>query len=156
MTMIKRTDFFCFDGSYRQLRFYVASKAKHYEMWKALRFKGHPIIARWIDHGTEGSIKNWSDLWDWCIDDVKEANAVIMYEAADDEKLQGALVELGAALAMNIPVFFACEREPYCAFQHRNVRHYKTLNDAFDAAYQYFSVYNPTKTLYKSLTKGEE
>lgn len=83
---------------------YVASKAKHGAMWKALRASGVPIVSTWIDEFGEGETASWSDSWSRFVQEASSARAVIFYcEAGEVHK--GALVEIGCALAAGRPIF---------------------------------------------------
>ena len=81
---------------------YVASKAKHWQFWAALRAAGIPIQASWIDAefnrtGEEPTGDHWARHWELCCREASQADVTLMY-AAEDERQMGALVEIGCAL----------------------------------------------------------
>lgn len=86
------------------MKIYIASKTKHAEKWKKLRNAGVNIISTWIDEAGAGESKNLTDLAARCIDEAKSADRLILYCEPSD-KLKGALIEVGAALASGVPVY---------------------------------------------------
>lgn len=83
---------------------YMASKAvAHGPRWRALREQGFPILSSWIDESDPGLTLDWPDLWERCLSEVKSAAALIVY-LEPGEVLKGAWIEVGAALALGIPV----------------------------------------------------
>jgi hypothetical protein len=82
---------------------YVASKVVHAEMWRQARANGLPIIATWIDEAGEGQTADYAELAGRCIREATSAHAVILF-CQPGEVLKGALIEVGAALAVGIPV----------------------------------------------------
>lgn len=84
---------------------YIASKSKHGPRWRALRERGVPIVATWIDESEEGATNDWTDLWDRCIAEASGAAVLIMY-VEPGEVHKGSLVELGAALHAGTPVLW--------------------------------------------------
>ena len=76
---------------------YGASKSHNAWIWISLRSKGVPINATWIDEAGEGHTVDWENLWERCIAEAMEADALILYVDPGDV-LTGALVEVGAAL----------------------------------------------------------
>lgn len=87
---------------------YVASKVKHAEMWKTLRASGVPINSTWIHEARDKESPSLPDLWVRCVGEARSAHAVLLY-VEPGEVLKGALVEVGAALAYNVPVFIVGE-----------------------------------------------
>lgn len=85
------------------MRIYTASKTTHAHRWKALREQGFKITATWIDEAGEGESVNYIELADRCIREVKDSDVVLLY-CEEGELLKGALIEVGAALAMGKPV----------------------------------------------------
>ena len=90
------------------IRVYPSSKVKHAPMWRELQNTVPHVFfnARWpylakyendIDHD------GFRDLWIECKQDVMSADAVLLY-VEENEILKGALVEVGIALANNIPI----------------------------------------------------
>lgn len=47
---------------------------------------------------------DFADLWTRCVNEAASADALILYAMPDDH-LKGALVEVGAALARQVPVY---------------------------------------------------
>jgi hypothetical protein len=86
------------------MKIYMASKAKYGPLWQVLRANGANIISTWIDEWGVGQTIDWSDLWSRAIREASTADRVIVYRGAPSEILKGALVEVGAALAANVPV----------------------------------------------------
>lgn len=83
---------------------YIASKAKHYELWLDYRNRlGFPIISTWIDEAAPGATVDWKDLWQRCVAEARACDVLICYHQPG-EALKGALVEIGAALSANKPV----------------------------------------------------
>ena len=84
---------------------YMASRTIHADKWKALRAAGNRITSSWIDTVIDGGNGGgYEELWVRCIMDVSASKAVIVY-VEPGEMLNGALVEVGAALSMKKPVF---------------------------------------------------
>jgi hypothetical protein len=84
---------------------YIASKAKHGWMWLNLRATGLPIISTWINESEPGQTDDWSDLWSRNLTEASSASAIVVYNEPG-ERMKGALVEVGAALARGVPVFW--------------------------------------------------
>ena len=95
-------------------KIYTASKIWHNKRWIALRGQGFNIVSRWInfDCGTKENPSGAKDLntvekinlWKMCIEDVQKCDLLIAY-AEEGETHRGVLVEIGAALASNKPVY---------------------------------------------------
>jgi hypothetical protein len=118
------------------MKVYPASKAKHWQMWAALREAGIPIYASWIDapfnrDGSELNSAQWSHHWEKCVAEAAAADVLLLY-ATQDERQCGALVELGSALAAGKRVFLV---SPHTwSFEHHpNVRRFDSLADAVAA-----------------------
>ena len=86
------------------MKIYIASKTKHAKKWQRLRSGGYNIISTWIDEAGQGESKDVSDLAIRCVDEAKSADRLILY-AQNEDILKGALIEVGAALASNVPVY---------------------------------------------------
>lgn len=104
------------------IRVYTASKLRHAKMWKELCDKSHSFIfhARWLKHvkiGTPDGPEHAPDFWMQDQQDVKDSDALLVY-AAPGDKLRGALVEVGMALAYGIPVVIIGEHEDYGTWRH--------------------------------------
>ena len=90
------------------LRVYPSSKVKHAPMWSQLQKETSHIFfnARWLkraEHGETMEGADFRELWHECQEDVKNADAFLLY-AEDDDHLRGALVEVGFALAHGVRV----------------------------------------------------
>lgn len=77
---------------------YVASKIKHAPKWRAYREAGFPIVSTWIDEAEEGQSSSYIDLWLRCVQEASNCACLIAYRE-QGEKLTGALIEIGCALA---------------------------------------------------------
>jgi nucleoside 2-deoxyribosyltransferase len=86
------------------MKIYIASKVKHAEKWRKLRKEGAKIISTWIDEAGEGQTYSYHVLACNCIEEIKEADALILY-CEEGEMLKGALIEVGAALAFGKKVY---------------------------------------------------
>jgi hypothetical protein len=85
-------------------KIYIASKVTHAARWLDLRDDGWPIISTWIDEAGEGESKSLADLTLRCIAEAASCTHFILY-SEEDEILKGALLECGAALANEVPVY---------------------------------------------------
>ncbi len=112
-------------------KLYVASKTKHGRRWQELRDAGWPIISTWIDEASPGQSKSLSDLWDRCIRESREADAVLAYRASEDEVLKGAYIEIGSALGAGKPVMAAGAFQGFTFCHHKLVTHYAELGIAW-------------------------
>lgn len=86
---------------------YVASRAsipERSEMWRRLRECGCPINASWIDEAGEGETADFSELWVRITAEISRSEMLILYAEHDDFPLKGALIEVGIALGLGIPV----------------------------------------------------
>lgn len=110
---------------------YTASKIWHAEKWQALRDKfGFRVIATWIDVpcGTPEdptgakllSDSEKSKLWVACSHETATAEMTVVYAEEGDE-MRGALVELGAALACNHPVYLIGDCASFRVAGHSDV-----------------------------------
>lgn len=111
---------------------YIASKTRHADRWLAMRADGAPIISTWIDEAGEGASADLHDLWDRCITESKSCSALIVYREPEDI-LKGAWVEIGAALAVGIPVY-AVGLDGFTISKYRGIKHFTSIEDAFEAA----------------------
>ena len=101
-------------------RVYFASKLYHASTWRNLKDARVHAFARWLVHeesATEDSAEEAKNFWIEDVSDVKVADAVVVYAAYDD-KLRGALVEAGVALAMKVPVYVIGEHPDYGTWQY--------------------------------------
>lgn len=108
---------------------YIASKAIHGPRWRFIRDGlGYPIISTWIDEAGPGQTKSFDDLWFRCIQESSTAGALIVYREAG-EVLKGGWVEVGAALAWDVPVFGVGISE-FSIAKFSGIRHCSSVMDA--------------------------
>jgi len=82
---------------------YVASRAslpEHPARWRALRTAGWPIVSTWIDEAGPDETADLGELWTRIMQEVSSARGLVLYVGSDDFPLKGALIEVGAALAL--------------------------------------------------------
>lgn len=119
------------------LRIYTASKLKHAAKWRQLCEDNAVLYAhaRWLKHSrmqTPDTPENAKTFWLQDEQDVKDADVVLVYAESDD-KLRGALVEAGIAIACGIPVIVVGEHEDYGTWQyHPGVRRMPSLASVID------------------------
>jgi len=94
----------------KKQRIAVASKTYHAPMWRKLRGKGLPVISTWIDEAGEGESASYKDLAERCLREVASADMLILF-CKQGDILKGAMIEAGASLASNIPVYCVGESE---------------------------------------------
>ncbi len=109
------------------IKVYIASKLSHAEEFIALRNAwgndGIDLHARWFDQASLEHESHDLSPYDfhifWSVDeeDVKTSQAVIVC-GRNDEKLRGALVEAGIAIAMGKLVIVIGEHPDYGTWQH--------------------------------------
>lgn len=124
-----------------QLGIYVASRTWHAGMWRETRAKGIHIISSWIDEAGEGETEDLGELWTRVQREVRSAARLVFFVQIDDFPLKGALVEVGMALAVGVPVYAVLDPdiklEPRSMrpvgswLHHPSVRIVPTLFDAF-------------------------
>ena len=116
-------------------RVYVSSKVRHASMWKDYRDSSrYDIISSWIDRPTSDIDPDvFSSMWSDFIDECADCDYLILYKAADDTLLKGAVVEFGAALAGGAEVFLVGDvPEIGTAIYHPRVSTFSSLESAFD------------------------
>ena len=104
---------------------YIASKLKYAEQFRIYRSQWRPKInlhARWFDQATieqtsKVSPEDFHIFWLVDEEDVKVADALIIYGERDD-KLRGALVEAGIAIAMGKLVIVVGDCADFGTWQH--------------------------------------
>lgn len=112
---------------------YVASKAvAHGPHWRSLRDQGLPILSSWIDESDPGLTLDWPDLWHRCLTEVAKSSALIVY-LEPGEVLKGAWIEVGAALALGIPVI-GVGIEEHSIAKSGKIRITENLSAAIDLA----------------------
>ena len=84
-------------------RIYIASKTKHAPRWRRLRSEGYNIISTWIDEAGARQTSNYSELSVRCIREIRQSDFLIFY-CEHEEMQNGALIEMGVALAFGIEV----------------------------------------------------
>lgn len=104
------------------IRVYTASKLTTAEVWKYLHQEWPDVYfhARWLKHmelKTPNTHAHAADFWLQDEEDVRSADAVLVY-GREGEKLRGALVEAGMAIALNIPVVVVGEHPDYSTWQY--------------------------------------
>lgn len=105
---------------------YFASKVKHARRWRLLRDQvGYPIISTWIDEAGEGQSKDMADLWRRCIAEASTAE-VLVINCDPGEVLKGGWIELGAALASNVPVL-AVGIEAFTIASDKRIEHFGSM-----------------------------
>lgn len=87
------------------MRIYTASKTKYADRWLRLRARGWPITCSWLTRFDPYDYAHLPDVAEQCVREASEADAVILYAAPGDE-LRGAFMEVGAALASGVLVWF--------------------------------------------------
>jgi len=88
---------------------YVASNIRFVDFWKKLRNSGVTISSTWIDHVPErGDKESISKLWINCFQEIRQSD-MIMIKAEKEDRLKGVLVEIGAALVLDKPVYIVGE-----------------------------------------------
>jgi len=114
------------------LKFYVAGKWEDREAVRKIQnnliAKGHQITVDWTKHeiSDEGYPKQYSE------DDINGVRDCDIYVGRFVDKLnyKGALVEMGAALAMRKPTFIIGRAIDSCVFKHHYlVKHFEDDND---------------------------
>lgn len=124
---------------------YIASKTKHADRWRFLRDKiGEPIISTWIDEAGEGQSADLDDLWRRCISEASSCALLIVYREPD-EVLKGGWIELGAALACDVPVY-AIGLEEFTVAKYRGIQHFPDMKAAIAASRRALSSQNQTET----------
>lgn len=114
------------------MKIYVASKFSRARIWKKLFAEWRSqtgldieICARWVNEYA-GLVPDHPQFckigWRHDIEDVKNSHLLMIY-ATTDEKLRGALVEVGAALAFKKPVIAIGNHPDYGTWQHHELVH---------------------------------
>lgn len=87
---------------------YVASRAslpERGEMWRQLRASGVNVTASWIDEDGPKMSRDLGDFWVRIVAEIARSERLILYVEPEDFPLKGAFIEVGMALANDIPVF---------------------------------------------------
>jgi len=89
----------------KKLTIYVASNIRFIDFWKKLRDSGVAISSTWIDDVPDQEDKEAiSKLWLNCFEEIRQSD-MIMVKAEKEDKFKGVLVEIGAALVLDKPVY---------------------------------------------------
>lgn len=91
-----------------------------------------PIISTWIDEDRPGQAVDYGDLWTRCIAEASRADVTIVYAVPGDIS-KGALIEVGAALAMGRPVYAVGVDAGYTFIRHPLVSICASLDEAFES-----------------------
>jgi nucleoside 2-deoxyribosyltransferase len=136
-------------------RIYSAGKVWHAEKFRKLRDeKKVNITANWIDFGPQA----FGDprVWEHCLRDIVRCDYLVLYCEPED-KLVGALVEIGHAIALGKPVYRIgkCNMLKPSANSDVAVTHHKLwhntpgncdLEGGFDwASRHYYGSYGPSE-----------
>lgn len=107
------------------IRVYTASKLSAAPMWKDLQKlwqKDAFFHARWLRHveiETPDTPENAEDFWREDEEDIETADVLIVLARPEDH-VRGALVEVGMALAKNVPVIVIGEHADYGTWQYHS------------------------------------
>ncbi len=126
------------------IRVYTASQLKHAAKWRDLCAGNSRVYfhARWLKHisvGTPDTAEFASEFWLQDEQDVKDSDAVLIY-AEQGDRLRGALVEAGMAIAYRVPVILAGEHPDFGTWQHHPG---VTCVDDLDSALTYLESIKP-------------
>jgi nucleoside 2-deoxyribosyltransferase len=134
-------------------RIYSAGKVRHAEQFRYMRdHKQCNITANWIDFGPQA----YADprVWEHCLRDIVRCDYLVLYCEPED-KLVGALIEVGHAIALDKPVYCigTCETltpgaNSDVAVTHHPLWHWtrnKTMYKGFvEADNHYWANYRPS------------
>lgn len=114
---------------------YVASKTYLAEFWLELRATWTEVFicSSWIDMiiaAKPETKRNAESFWIGDIEQVLASDALLVF-ANEDDILQGALIEVGAALSHNIPVLAVGDVRGTWQF-HPGVRRCASLEEAYE------------------------
>lgn len=95
------------------MRIYVASKMTHADKWRELYNRVH-IVSRWpfLEPFIRPTYANARKFWQDDMQDIESADAVLVY-AEEGEHLRGALVEVGAGLALGKRILLVGDHVDY-------------------------------------------
>lgn len=118
------------------IRVYTASKLGRAPLWKRLQGEWPKVFfhARWLRHieiGTPDTPENAISFWCEDQEDVANADALVVF-AGEGEHLRGALVEVGIAIANQVPVVVIGDHPDYGTWQyHPGVARVADFNEAY-------------------------
>ena len=123
------------------IKVYIASKLSYAKRFRDLReiwgMRGVDLHARWFDQAELEHVNHELTPHDfhvfWLVDeeDVRQSDAVILY-AENGDRLRGALVEVGMAIALGKLVIVIGDHPDYGTWQHHPV---VTRADSLDHAF---------------------
>jgi hypothetical protein len=88
---------------------YVASNIRFIDFWQKLRDSGVNISSTWIDHAPDREDKEAiSRLWVNCFEEIRQSDMAIV-KAEKEDIFKGVLVEIGATLVLDKPVYLVGE-----------------------------------------------
>lgn len=107
------------------MKVYVASQTHHAEQWLEIGQEwrlqtGHQIISSWpqmVYDGVPESTYNSKVFWQKNVSEIQDANVVLVFADTGDV-LRGALVEVGVALATEIPIVCVGDHTSYGTWRH--------------------------------------
>ncbi|QXV73563.1 putative nucleoside 2-deoxyribosyltransferase protein [Rhizobium phage RHph_X2_30] len=117
-----------------RLRIYTASKLHHAELWRQLRqdWPEFDWVSRWpTEHCGNIPDSDTFARWFWMqdIEDVSRCDVCVVFAVGDDH-LRGALIEVGAAIALHKTVIVLGQHEDYGTWQwHSSVRRVRDLDE---------------------------
>lgn len=98
---------------------YVASRTHHAKFWREYRAQGFNITSSWIDESGEGETADMGELWTRIVREVGASKSVLIYVNGADFPLKGALIEVGAAIALGKRIILCA---PGVVFEKRSCR----------------------------------
>lgn len=103
------------------IRVYTASKLSRGAQWRQIHAACNHVYfhARWLKHnqiGTPDLREYAARFWKEDEQDVKSADVLVVW-AEGDEHLQGALVEVGMAIAFGVPVIVIGDHPDYSTWR---------------------------------------
>jgi hypothetical protein len=124
---------------------FIISSARHAPRWRTFPMCGIPVTATWPDRlpaecrGGDVCLESAPDTWE---DELRRSAACLVYTAGD--RLEGSLAQVGAALALRLPLVWCDVAEPvnpryspppplttqYAIAAHPGVRVVATMNEA--------------------------
>ena len=117
-------------------KIYIASRMHHAPVWRNL-YALYPDIhveSRWpfLEPFIDPTPANAAKFWEDDLVDISHSDYLIVY-AESGEKLRGALVEAGMALALGIPVLLIGDSDSNGTWQHlKLVKKFPTLEAAIN------------------------
>lgn len=119
-----------------KLNIYTASPYKYGGMWKDLRddIYSQYFHATWVDIWPEDEndcTLDFDKIWQNNLMDIEEADALILYSKPGDH-LEGALVEVGFAQALGVPIFIVDNGQEYRSWV--NISGVERIVPSIDAA----------------------